>query len=257
MSRHLTAHDFERSRTSFNLTQVVAAIRDATAEVQPRSLLDVGCGYGGITATLRDALGIHHAHGVDVDPAVISEARSKGVDAARVEVGREALPYEDGSFDIVTSFGMLDYLPWYDIAVVELSRVLVADGLIAVALPNLGSWHNRLALLFGYQPRDVEFCSVRAVGLAPHYRDEVHARPVGHIHTSTTRAFREFMTLMGFREVGTLALRPGNNRSSLPVRAIDNMLSHRPSTARRFLYLGRRSRDPAQSRGDGCWSCAD
>lgn len=254
MLDHLTANDYERSCTSHDLDVVVDAIAAVAAtRKRSRSLLDVGCGYGGIAATMRDQLGIPDAHGVDIDPEVISEARAKGISAERVDVEREPLPFDADTFDLVTCFGMLDYLPWFDGAVADMSRVLVPGGLIAVALPNLGSWHNRLSLLLGYQPRDIEFCSRRAVGLAPYYRSERYRVPVGHMHTATTRAFREFMDLMGFTEVRTLPLSPSNVHTRQPLRAIDSVLGRFASTSRRFLYLGNKTKAPAELTDDGWW----
>ena len=171
--------------------------------------------------------------------------------AVQADVASPPLPYETARFDLLTCFGMLDYLPWYDVAVREFSRVLRVGGLVAVALPNLASWHNRLALLLGYQPRDVEFCSVQVVGHAPMYRE---ALPVGHIHTPTTRAFREFMSLMGFDEVRTHALRPMNSPVGRPLRVLDAVVGRFPSSSRRFLYLGRRAREPIAPSNDGWWS---
>jgi SAM-dependent methyltransferase len=253
MSSRLTASDYERSCTSFNLPDVRDALSDAVAGSRPRALLDVGCGYGGVAADLGDALDVAAVHGVDIDGAVIDEARAKGVDAVEADVGSSPLPYPAGMFDLVTCFGMLDFLPWYDVAVREFSRVLVPGGIVAVALPNLASWHNRVALLLGYQPRDVEFCSVRTVGIAPFYRS---VTPVGHVHTATTRAFREFMVLMGFDEVCTRAIRPRNKRVPVaaPFRLIDALVGRFPSAARRFLYVGRQAREPASPDGGGWWS---
>jgi len=192
-------------------------------------------------------------YGVDIDSGVIDEARSKGVNARCADVATDGLPYGHATFDLVSCFGVLDYLPWFDEAVTEISRVLRPQGLVAVSLPNLGSWHNRAALLFGYQPRDVEFCSTRAVGIAPYYRSSV---PVGHIHAPTTRAFREFMGLMGFDEVRTVALRPANARPTAAIRVLDAVLGRFPSSARRFLYVGRRERDPEVTSPEGWWSRA-
>ncbi len=249
-SLHLSEKDYERSCTSFSLPVVAEALRAAVDGRPLGSLLDVGCGYGGIAASLRDALDIAEVHGVDIDTEVIEEARAKGVKAVAVDVGSAPLPYKDGEFDLLTCFGMLDYLPWYDVAVREFSRVVAPGGFVAVALPNLASWNNRLGLLFGYQPRDVEFCSVRTVGLAPLYRS---ALPVGHIHTPTTRAFREFMAVMGYAEERTVALRPQNNPTPLPLRAMDAVLGRHPSMSRRFLYIGRRVGDPLPETTTGWW----
>jgi ubiquinone/menaquinone biosynthesis C-methylase UbiE len=248
---HLTANDYARSCTSFSLPIVTDALHRVVDGARPRALLDVGCGYGGIAATLCESLGIAEAHGVDIDGAVIAEAERKGVHAVRADVSTGPLPYGDAAFEIVTCFGMLDYLAWFDVAIREFSRVLVPGGLLAVTLPNLASWHNRVALLLGYQPRDIEFCSLRAVGLAPFYRSTL---PVGHLHTPTTRAFREFMSLMGFDEVRTVALRPGNNPPPRILRAVDAVLGRTPSSARRFLYIGRRVAAPPEGGTDGWWT---
>jgi ubiquinone/menaquinone biosynthesis C-methylase UbiE len=254
MAQNLSANDYERSCTSFSLPEVAAALAAVMNGRTPAALLDVGCGYGGIAASLKDTLGIEQVYGVDIDEDVLGEARGKGVDAVQADVSSEPLPFDDGAFDVLTCFGMLDYLPWYDVALREFSRVLVPGAVIAIALPNLAAWHNRLSLLFGYQPRDVEFCSVQTVGLAPVYRA---ALPVGHLHTPTTRAFREFMTIMGFDEVRTTALRPMNNPTPLPFRVIDALVGRFPSASRRFLYIGRRVAEPIERNGQGWWTGPD
>lgn len=249
----LTANDYERSRTSFNLPTVVQAVQTAMADSPSTTILDIGCGFGGIAATLRTALKADEAYGVDIDASVIEEAHTKGVEVTQVDVQHEVLPYADASFDLVTCFGMLDYLPLFDGVMTEISRTLRRGGLVAVALPNLASWHNRVALMAGYQPRDVEFSSTRVVGVAPYYGTGV---PVGHIHTATTRAFRQFMSVMGFDEVRVVPLRPRNNRAPAPVRMIDGVLSRFPSTARRFLYIGRCVREPERPSSEGWWASA-
>ena len=251
-TQHLSANDLERSWTSCSLPAVRQTLARTLTGRRHRTLLDVGCGYGGVAATLRDDLGIREAYGIDIDPRVVEEATAKGVRATCADIADQGLPYDDDQFDVVTCFGMLDYLPWFDTAIAEMSRVLVPSGVIAVVLPNLASWHNRLALLLGYQPRDVEFCSIRAVGLAPFYSSTT---PVGHLHTPTTRAFREFMDLMGFSELATVALRRRQVAPAL-MAAADWALTRIPSLSRRFLYVGARIGDPAPPDGKSWWAPA-
>jgi SAM-dependent methyltransferase len=246
----LTANDYERSCTSHSLPVVGRVLREVLAGARPDALLDVGCGYGGVAAGLADVLGVGDIHGVDLDPDVVDEAATKGVDVRCVDVS-EGLPYDATSFDLVTCFGVLDYLPLFDDALSELWRVLRPGGVVAISLPNLASWHNRLALGLGYQPRDVEICSLRAVGIAPCYASKT---PVGHIHAPTTRAFRELMGLMGFTEARTVPLRPGNAHPPLALRALDAVLGRSASSARRFLYVGRRTGEPRVDRPEGWWT---
>lgn len=246
----LTPNDYERSCTSHSLPVVARVLRDVLAGARPDAMLDVGCGYGGVGASLALELGVTQVHGVDIDPDVIDEAEAKGLRARCIDVAA-GLPYGDATFDLVSCFGVLDYVPLFDGVIRDFSRVLRPHGVVAISLPNLASWHNRVALAFGYQPRDVEISSLRAVGIAPYYRSRV---PVGHIHAPTTRAFRELMALMGFAEVCTVALRPANVRPPAAVRVLDALLGRFPSSARRFLYVGRRVGDPASIQVEGWWT---
>ena len=212
-------------------------------------VLDVGCGYGGLAAVVGQELGTKELYGVDVDEAVISEAERKGVRAQRVDVEVDPLPFEDGSFDLVFSLGMLDYLPTFDFAIEEMRRVLRPGGHVLISIPNLGSWNNRLALLVGYQPRDVEISDRVLAGTAPRYRNDP---PAGHIHTATLRAVRELMAFHGFEPVrissGAWETRP----IPRPLALLDRLMAVRPSLARRFFYLGARAGE-AEGRPDRGW----
>ena len=77
----------------------------------------------------------------------------------------------------------------------EVRRVLKPGGFTLLSIPNLGSWNNRIALLLGYQPRDVEISDRSVVGVFPYYRDRT---PTGHIHTPTLKALTELMDIHGF-----------------------------------------------------------
>jgi SAM-dependent methyltransferase len=240
VERFVTPRDVVRSRTLLALPELHLALRSLDARRRER-MLDVGCGYGGLTMAVASSMAISDVHGVDIDDDVLAEAGGKGVAARRCEIGRDPLPYPDEHFDVVTCFGMLDYLPWFDGAMHEMRRVLRTGGEVVVSLPNLGSWHNRLALLFGYQPRDVEVSHTALVGVHPYYlRTSDDRRPSGHIHTVTARAFRELAERLGFETVSICGATPGAPHGALAVRAIDRAFGRRPSLARRFIYLGRK-----------------
>jgi hypothetical protein len=77
----------------------------------------------------------------------------------------------------------------------ESFRVLATGGNFILSMPNLGSYINRLALLLGYQPRDVEISSVYHSGILPQYIGGWF----GHLHSATLRAMKELLALYGFR----------------------------------------------------------
>ncbi len=47
----------------------------------------------------------------------------------------------------------------------EIARVLKKGGLAIIGCPNLGSWHNRVALLFGMQPPCMKLLSSHVRGI--------------------------------------------------------------------------------------------
>jgi SAM-dependent methyltransferase len=104
------------------------------AEVRPgQQVLDVACGTGvvAITAASRGA----KVFGLDLTPVLLERARKNssiaGVDVDFVEGDAEALPYPDGSFDVVLSqFGHI-FAPRPAVAVREMLRVLKSGGRIA------------------------------------------------------------------------------------------------------------------------------
>jgi SAM-dependent methyltransferase len=232
--RWLTVRDMERSATAHLVPELIGMLGRVRTPVD--RYLDVGCGFGGLTRLVADRLGVKEIHGIDIDGDALQEAAEKGVRVRRVDVGSEALPFEAGYFDLVTSFGMLDYLPYFDGAVREFFRVLRPDGYVLISLPNLASWHNRLALLFGNQPRDVEISSEELVGTAGWYRRRGD-RPVGHIHTATVGAMRELLERCGFRPLVMAGVGYPTQGLSWLVRAVDWLASRRPGLARRVFYL--------------------
>ena len=117
-------------------TTIVAGELVAFARVKPgTAVLDVGCGTGvaAITAARAGAAAI----GLDLTPVLLDRARENaaiaGVDVPFTEGDVEALPYGDGSFDVVLSqFGHM-FAPRPEIAVAEMLRVLKPHGLLAFA----------------------------------------------------------------------------------------------------------------------------
>ena len=118
-----------------------------------RRLLEVGCGIG--TDLVRFARGGAHVTGVDLAERSVELARTNlelhGVDGQadlRVANG-EALPFDDGSFEIVYGHGVLQYTADARRMVEECRRVLEPGGEAMFMVYNRVSWLNALSTVMG------------------------------------------------------------------------------------------------------------
>ncbi|WP_042390227.1 class I SAM-dependent methyltransferase, partial [Streptacidiphilus melanogenes] len=100
-----------------------------------RSVLDLGCADGGLLA-LFGARGVETLAGVDLSSRELEIARRRPELAdARLHHGRaQELPFADHSFDAVVSHMALMLMADVEQVVAEAARVLVAGGVLAVAV---------------------------------------------------------------------------------------------------------------------------
>jgi SAM-dependent methyltransferase len=94
--------------------------------------LDVGCGTGSFTELIVDMCSPASVFAIDPEQSQIDHARH-GPKAARAlfDVGNaEALPFEDGRFDMVTSALVLNFIPNPTRALSEMRRVARRGGTI-------------------------------------------------------------------------------------------------------------------------------
>ncbi len=88
-----------------------------TARIAPgESVLDVGCGTGGLAMAAKRRVGdVGKVYAIDASPEMIARARRKarkaGLDVAFEAAAVERLPFADGSFDAVLATIMLHHLP--------------------------------------------------------------------------------------------------------------------------------------------------
>ncbi|HTR81892.1 MAG TPA: class I SAM-dependent methyltransferase [Bacteroidota bacterium] len=113
-----------------------------------KKLLEIGCGLG--TDLLQFAKGGAVVTGVDLTPQSI-ELVEKRFDLEGLPVDArvsdaEHLPFNDGSFDVVYSFGVLHHTPNTQKAIDEVYRVLKPGGKIIIMLYHKNSLHVWLGI---------------------------------------------------------------------------------------------------------------
>jgi SAM-dependent methyltransferase len=116
--------------------QMFGRLLDGAQAYKPSgSLLDVGCGTGHLLRLAR-ARG-YTVGGCDISPWATAYARDAGLE---VRTGTlESLHYPSHAFDIVTVSHTLEHVPHPLSFLQEVRRVLAADGLLVIAVPNFGS----------------------------------------------------------------------------------------------------------------------
>ena len=100
----------------------------------PARIIDVGSGGGAVAQALQE---FGHVTACDIDVrCAASVARRPGMSFAYGTA--EAIPFADGSFDLVTAFDVLEHLDDDVRALREMARVVSPAGLIAVTVPAYG-----------------------------------------------------------------------------------------------------------------------
>jgi SAM-dependent methyltransferase len=189
------------------------------AQLDGARILDAGCGVGMYTAQFRKFSA--SVTGVEIDLAVAAQARRQlpGI----VVAPAEALPFADGSFDVVFSHEVIEHVSDDRAAAAEMARVTAPGGRIVMFCPNRlypfethghywrGEYHFGNTPLINYLPNPL--------------RD----RLAPHVRAYTAAALKALFADRGMRVVHHSIIYPG----------FDNVMARRPAVGRilrRFLY---------------------
>ncbi len=104
---------------------------------QARMLLDAGCGTGLSTRLLSEKG--RRAVGVDLSELFLKEGKKRHGENGLLLAAADilALPFQDESFDLVSSYLVVEFLPDIEKGLEEMCRVLRRDGLLVIIAPNL------------------------------------------------------------------------------------------------------------------------
>ena len=140
----MTQEDLTRARFSATADRLAVLgeerleeLRETLARfVQPRGdehALDVGTGTGPLALALAPL--VHDVVGLDLVPEMLAHARraAEGIpNLTFVEGDIAHLPFEVGSFDLVTTSRTIHHVPWPEVAIAEMTRVCRVGGHLLV-----------------------------------------------------------------------------------------------------------------------------
>ncbi|KYG74813.1 methyltransferase family protein [Roseivirga ehrenbergii] len=110
--------------------------------IQNKCVLDVASGEGyGVSLMANLA---QHVIGVDIEKEAITHAQNtyQKENIVFVEGDIRSLPFENGSFDIITCFETIEHITEHDQAMGELKRVLRPNGALLISTPDSDSTHE-------------------------------------------------------------------------------------------------------------------
>ena len=113
------------------LTHFIEDICRRVTDRRPR-ILDVGCGTG---ANLLMLSQFGDAEGVDLSEDALAFCRERGLEKVKLGAA-EKLPYDDGTFDLVTALDVVEHLDDDLAGLREMQRVLRPGGRVLLFVPT-------------------------------------------------------------------------------------------------------------------------
>lgn len=200
--------------------QVLARIAELLPHPEAgHSILDAGCGTGYITQFFP--VDTYTMHGVDIAPAMVVEARGKGMDAQQADV--VSLPYEDDYFDNVVSSLCLQWVELSEHAIAEMVRVLKPGGygVIAVMADQTLSQLRNSFTAFDKNPHMLDFLSITE------YRAMVEKHSVGIIYCLPEMHIQHYGTVKdiarGLKAIGANNKNPKRAKGLMTPRQWHNL----------------------------------
>lgn len=164
-------------------TKFVERIERLRAQRNGGRLLDVGCSFGQMLRTARDAG--FDAVGIEMNPDTATIARELGFEVANGSL--EQARFEDAAFDIVHLGDVIEHVPDAFGLLAEVRRVLRPDGLLILSTPNHDAFFPRATWRFG-----------RVLGVP-----WSHATPPDHLHQFSLSSLARLFGRVGFQTLDT------------------------------------------------------
>jgi methionine biosynthesis protein MetW len=159
---------------------------------KPQRILDIGCGDGSFTCSLKERLGASEIYGVEISHQQAERARVKGITVVEQDLDLGSIPFEENMFDAIFIGDVIEHLYDTDHLLDEIYRFLSPQGICILTTPNLAGLANRVALLFGYQPFTMGTSLIYDTGK---FRLSNALVCGGHIRSFTYRAITELVRL--------------------------------------------------------------
>ncbi|HST05785.1 MAG TPA: class I SAM-dependent methyltransferase [Chloroflexia bacterium] len=176
------------------------------ANVEGKSMLDLGAGMGGLSVAVMLEYGDRglHLQSMDYNPDYCQIARLRarryGLTLPITVAAGEHLPYPDASFDLITCLDVLEHVASTDEVLREMRRVLKPGGIVLTTIPNRRAFrdpHYHLPLI-NWLPRPLAEAIVRRSGHSKSGGPLQDRQELSELSTYTWAAFKRAAEAAGF-----------------------------------------------------------
>lgn len=150
--------------------------------LKDRKILDIGC-YDGEMLKNLEVIGTQPI-GVDISHISLLKAKQKKCLVVENDVS-DGIAFADETFDIVYCSEIIEHILDTDFFLSEIYRILKPSGYIVITTPNICALRNRIRILFGGYPYNLEY----KLGGA------------GHIHLYNVKVLTKQMEEHGFKQI--------------------------------------------------------
>ncbi|MCU0305294.1 MAG: methyltransferase domain-containing protein [Thermoanaerobaculales bacterium] len=119
---------------SCHLHQAVISLLKARPIPEHSRVLDVGAGQGDLLGALPRT---YRTFAVDISEVAVSQLAAKGIEATRIDLDVDDLPYDSETFDVVLCLEVLEHLIRPEEALREIRRTLKPTGTFIASVPNI------------------------------------------------------------------------------------------------------------------------
>lgn len=121
-------------------------------KLQPRVILDMGCGPAHLAKLIKKDLPKIEVDGFDISPVALEYAKQHLNHYWKLNIDNTDIPISDETYDAIVCLEFIEHV--YDVhhALSEIRRVLKKSGRGLISVPNLAYWRYRLQLLRGQVP---------------------------------------------------------------------------------------------------------
>jgi len=174
--------DFQKERNKNGTVKISERLQFIKKEVgEHKRVIELGCRFGSIIELFYEN---NDVAGVDIDNNALEICKKKFPDLNIFNCDLNArLPFDDNTFDVVVITEVLEHLPYTDITLSEIKRILKPEGKIVGSVPNATRLRNRLRFLSeGVVEKDpthlIHFSSKLLNNKLSKYFDNVEVRPI-------------------------------------------------------------------------------